>query len=203
MLAQEPEEIPADRGMGRSTVVGRMQVWTAPRARDPRFATSAHATHRRGIGSTDAAGANRSSGSCKHESGHDGVDVNTAAVGVKEPRASTARRTRIAAVSCSKPRSTPATRFSQPWVPRQADRSRDCIPVPVSGHRAFASATRRNSWDRGALARRQAPGAPAELRWVSSLSQTPQFELTSLQYGRLHHVSRCSRDRRRLPDRTV
>ena len=48
------------------------------------FATSAHATHRRGLGSTDAAGANRSAGSCKHESGHDGVDVSTAAVGVKE-----------------------------------------------------------------------------------------------------------------------
>ena len=33
---------------------------------------------------SDAAGANnRNSGSCKHESGHDGVDVTTAAVGVE------------------------------------------------------------------------------------------------------------------------
>jgi len=45
------------------------------------LATSAHATHRRGLGSTDAAGANQSAGGCKHESGHDGVDVSTAAVG--------------------------------------------------------------------------------------------------------------------------
>jgi len=46
-----------------------------------RIATSAHATHRRGLGSPDAAGANRSADSGKHESGHNGVDVSTAAVG--------------------------------------------------------------------------------------------------------------------------
>ena len=49
------------------------------------IATSAHATHRREIGPTDAAGGNRSSGSCKHQSGHDGVDISTAAVGVTQP----------------------------------------------------------------------------------------------------------------------
>jgi hypothetical protein len=49
------------------------------------FATSAHANHRRGLGSTDPAGANRSAVSCKHESGHDCVDVSTAAVGVEGP----------------------------------------------------------------------------------------------------------------------
>jgi len=49
------------------------------------FATSAHPTYRRRLRSTDAAGANRSTGSCKHESGHDGVDVSTAAVGVTQP----------------------------------------------------------------------------------------------------------------------
>jgi hypothetical protein len=38
-------------------------------------------------------GANRSQGSCKHESGHDSVDTvdtSTAAVGVKHPRRSAA-----------------------------------------------------------------------------------------------------------------
>jgi hypothetical protein len=55
-------------------------------------ATSAHATHRRGLGSTDAAGANRNAGSCKHESGHDGVDVSTAALGVFQQRPHGRRR---------------------------------------------------------------------------------------------------------------
>jgi len=34
--------------------------------------------------STGAAGANQTSGSCKHESGHDGVDVSTVAAGVEQ-----------------------------------------------------------------------------------------------------------------------
>jgi hypothetical protein len=72
-----------------------------------RFATSAHATHRRGIGSTDAARANRSSGTCKQESGHDGVDVSTAAVGVEEQRCRTRRS------SCR--RSAPSTTLRRGW----------------------------------------------------------------------------------------
>jgi len=55
------------------------------RRRAPPICHKRAATHRRGLGSTDAAGANRSAGSCKHESGHDGVGVSAAAVGVTGP----------------------------------------------------------------------------------------------------------------------
>ncbi|MGZ6588911.1 MAG: hypothetical protein ACXVHX_32110, partial [Solirubrobacteraceae bacterium] len=46
----------------------------------------AQVERRRRIGPADARGANRRSGSCKHQSGHEGVDPRTAAPGVKKPR---------------------------------------------------------------------------------------------------------------------
>ena len=65
------------------------------RRRAPPICHKRAATHRRGLGSTDAAGTNRSAGSCKHESGHDGVGVSAAAVGVRQsPRPTFASRGR-------------------------------------------------------------------------------------------------------------
>ena len=76
--ARSSDAAPSTVHTRASTKAGVATLFTS----DALFAvTNAHATHRR-VRSTDAAGANRASGSCKHKSGHERVDVSTAAVGV-------------------------------------------------------------------------------------------------------------------------
>ena len=50
-------------------------------------AIGAHVPRRRWIGPIVVRGANSTSGSCKHQSGHDGVDTRTTAPGVMQPSA--------------------------------------------------------------------------------------------------------------------
>ena len=64
-----------------------MRVCYRAHRRAPLLAVSAHALRRRRIGPIVVRSANSTSGSCKHQSGHDGVDTRTAGPGVMQPSA--------------------------------------------------------------------------------------------------------------------
>ena len=109
----------------------RLRVCYRAHRRAPLLAVGAHALPRRRIGPIVVRSANSTSGSCKHQGGHDGVDTRTAGPGVIHQRDCCEPRGRIHAKAARKVRSerTTALALDSCWL---------CLH---DGHRIVSSRT--------------------------------------------------------------